>query len=152
MNEDLIKEQLRITNSIYYALLLWQVVFFVIAYILISSDEFSAYKELDEIFQIIVPIFGFAIMAASRFLYIKNIAGVDTNSETSEKLIKYKTFKIIQWAMVEGAATFAVIALMLTGNNLYTVVFVFLIGYFIVIKPSKENFRSDMKLISSDSD
>lgn len=151
MNVDNFKEQFKITNIIFYALLIWQLLFYAFAFWFSGSEGFTVNKELDEIFQFLIPLFGFTVMITSRFLYNKNISTVDEKEDVANKLAKYRTFKIIQWAMVEGASTIAIIGLMLTGNHLYSVVFIFLIGYFILIKPSNENFTSEMKISSTDS-
>jgi hypothetical protein len=90
------------------------------------------------------------MMTFSRFLFNKNISGVDEKGDATTKIAKYRTFKIIQWAQVESASMLSIIALMLTGNHLYSAVFIFLIGYFFLVKPSKENFVSEMKLSSAD--
>jgi len=150
MNGDNLKEQLKVTFSIYYALLIGQLLFFAVAFWFSGSENFTANKELDEIFQIIVPLFGLAMMIFSRFLYNKNISSVDENGDAITKIGKYRTFKIIQWAQVEGASMLSLVALMFTGNHLYSAVFIFLIGYFFLVKPSKKNFVSEMKLNSAD--
>ena len=90
------------------------------------------------------------MMIFSRFLYSKNIYGVDENENVKTKIAKYRTFKIIQWALVESATMLSLIGLMSTGNHLYSAVFIFLIGYFFLVKPSKENFVSELKLNSAD--
>jgi len=89
------------------------------------------------------------MMTFSRFLFNKNISGVDENMDMMTKITKYRTSKIIQWAQVESASMLSLVALMLTGNHLYSAVFIFLIGYFFLVKPSKENFVSEMKLNSA---
>jgi hypothetical protein len=150
MNSDNLKEQFKVTVSIYFALLVGQLLFFAVAFWFSGTEEFTANEELDEIFQIIVPLFGLMMMIFPRFLYSKNISGVDENENVKTKIAKYRTFKIIQWALVESATMFSLIALMTTGNHLYTAVFIFLIGYFFLVKPSKENFVSELKLNSAD--
>jgi len=152
MNSDNLNEQFKVTFIIYYALLTGQLLFFAVAFWISGSENFTANKRLDEIFQIIVPIFGFAMMIFSRFLYNKNISGVEENRDTITKIAKYRTFKIIQWAQVEGASMLSLVALMFTGNHLYSAVFIFLIGYFYLVKPSKGNFVSEMKLSSANAD
>jgi hypothetical protein len=150
MNSDNLKKQFKVTISIYFALLVAQLLFFAVAFWFSGSENFTANKELDEIFQIIVPLFGLMMMILSRFLYNKNISGVNENGDVKTKIAKYRTFKITHWAMVESASMLSLIALMFTGNHLYSAVFIFLIGYFFLVKPSKENFVSEMKLNSND--
>ena len=150
MYSNNLNDQFKVTSSIFYALLMGQLLFFVIAFWFSQSEEFTPSKKPDEIFQIIVPVFGLAMMIFSRYLYNKNISSVDERAEAKVKITKYRTFKIIQWALVESASLFSLIALMITGNHLYSAVFIFLIGYFFLVKPSKESFASEMKLNSTD--
>jgi hypothetical protein len=150
MSSKNLKEQFKVTIAIFFALLIGQLLFFTIAFWFTTSENFLADKELDEIFQIIIPLFGLVMMIFSRFLYNKNISSVDENGEVNTKIAKYRTFKIIQWAQIESATIASLIALMFTGNHLYSAVFIFLIGYLILVKPSKENFVNEMKLNSVD--
>lgn len=150
MNSDNLKAQFKVTISIFFGLLVGQLLFFAVAFWFSGTEEFTANKELDEIFQIVVPLFGLAMMILSRFVYNKKISGMDEMGNAITKIAKYRTFKIIQWAIVESATMLSLIALMFTGNHLYSAVFIFLIGYFFLVKPSKENFVSEMKLNSAD--
>lgn len=150
MNSDNFKLQFKVTISIYFALLVGQLLFFAVAFWFSGTEEFTANRKLDEIFQITVPLFGLMMMTLSRVVYNKKISGMDEKGDAITKISKYRSFKIIQWAIVESATMFSLIALMLTGNHLYSAVFIFLIGYFFLVKPSKENFVSEMKINSTD--
>lgn len=150
MNSDNFKLQFKVTISIYFALLVGQLLFFAVAFWFFGTEEFTANRKLDEIFQITVPLFGLMMMTLSRVVYNKKISGMDEMGDAITKISKYRSFKIIQWAIVESATMFSLIALMLTGNHLYSAVFIFLIGYFFLVKPSKENFVSEMKINSTD--
>jgi Zn-dependent protease with chaperone function len=147
-----IKNQLRITNTIYYALVMGILIFFIVVIILIQEKDFSSGKEIDSIFTIIVPVFGFMMMFISRFIYNQMISKAHTSDSLIQKLANYRTSKLVSWAMIEGACFLALIATMLTSNYLYAVVFIFLFGYFFLIKPSKESFIRDMRLNSDESD
>ena len=54
--------------------------------------------------------------------------------------------------MIEGACFFALVATMLTSNYLYIAVYIFLLGYFFLMRPSKESLVQDMRLNSVESD
>jgi hypothetical protein len=69
-----------------------------------------------------------------------------------QKITHYRTAKIVSWAMIESACFVALVATMLTSNYLYTVVFIFLVGYFILMRPSMESLIRDMRLNSEESD
>lgn len=147
-----IKNQMRITSTIYYALVSGLLIFFIVVLVLIQDKYLSAEKDLDNIFTIIVPVFGLMMMFISRMIYNQMLAKFDVNISLLQKLANYRTAKIVSWAMIEGACFFALVATMLTSNYLYVAVYIFLFGYFFLMKPSKESLVRDMRLNSEESD
>ncbi len=147
-----IKNQMRITNTFYYALVTGLLIFFIVVIVLIQDTDPSTGKDIDNILTIIVPVFGFMIMFVSRMIYTQMLSKVDSGNSLIKKISGYRTAKIIAWAMIEGACFFALVATMLTSNYLYVVVFIFLFGYFFLMKPSKESFIRDMHLNSEESE
>jgi len=147
-----IKNQMRITNTIYYSLVTGLLIFFIVLMVLIQGKHSSTAKEVDTIFTIIVPVFGLMMMFISRMIYNQMLAKFDVNVALQQKITNYRTAKIISWAIIEGACFFALVATMLTSNYLYVAVFVFLFGYFFLMKPSKESLIRDMNLNSDESD
>ena len=147
-----LKNQMRITNTIYYSLVTGLLIFFIVLMVLIQGKHSSTAKEVDTIFTIIVPVFGLMMMFISRMIYNQMLAKFDVNVALLQKITNYRTAKIISWAMIEGACFFALVATMLTSNYLYVAVFVFLFGYFFLMKPSKESLIRDMSLNSEESD
>jgi hypothetical protein len=85
-------------------------------------------------------------------IYNQLISRYDTSSNLLKKISYYRTAKIISWAMIESTCLFALLATMLTSNYLYIAVFIFLFGYFFLMKPSKESLIQDMRLSSEESD
>jgi hypothetical protein len=85
-------------------------------------------------------------------IYNQMILKFDSAANLLKKVSHYRTVKIISWAMIEGACFLSLVATMLTSNYLYVAVFIFLFGYFFLIKPSKESFIRDMHLNSDESD
>jgi hypothetical protein len=77
---------------------------------------------------------------------------LDASSSLIHKLSGYRTAKIVAWAMIESACLLALVATMLTSNYLYVAVFIFLFGYFFLMKPSKESLVRDMRLNSAESE
>ena len=147
-----LKNQMRITNTIYYSLVTGLLIFFIVLMVLIQGKHSSTAKEVDNIFPIIVPVFGLMMMFISRMIYNQMLAKFDVNVALLQKITNYRTVKIISWAIIEGACFFALVATMLTSNYLYVAVFVFLFGYFFLMKPSKESLIRDMSLNSEESD
>jgi uncharacterized membrane protein YfcA len=116
-----------------------------------QGRELEASKELDKIFMVIVPIFGLMTMLATRMLYYKLIANYSSGKDLLQKLVRYRTAKIISWAIVESACFLALVASILTSNYIYVVVVLFLLGYYFMLKPSRESFIRDMRLNSEES-
>jgi len=152
MSSSEIKNQLKVTNTIYLALLSGLVIFFVIVILLIQNKNLKLNTELDKIFTFLIPVFGLLMMFISRMIYNIMIAKLDSSSTIPQKISYYRTVKIISWALVEGACFLALVATILTSNYLYLVVFIFLLGYFFLLRPSAESLIKDMRLNSEESD
>jgi len=147
-----IKNQIRITNAIYYALVSGLLLFFIVVIVLIQDKDPSTGKDVDKIFTIIVPVFGLMMMFLSRMIYNQTLSKIDSGSSLIQKISGYRTAKIVAWAMLESACFFALVASMLTSNYLYVAVSIFLFGFFFLMKPSKESLIRDMHLNSDESD
>lgn len=151
-NNPDIKNQLRVTNTIYYSLITGLLLFFIVIMVFIQDNDRTAGKELDNIFTFVVPIFGLMMMFISRMIYNQMILKFDSSANLLQKISHYRTAKIVSWAMIEGACFFALVATMLTSNYLYVAVYIFLFGYFFLMRPSKESLIRDMHLNSEESD
>ena len=147
-----IKNHIRITNTIYYSLAAGMLLFFIVIIVLIQDKEILSDTNIDNIFMMIVPVFGFIMMFISRMFYNQLISKADAGTSLIQKISVYRTAKIVTWAMLEGACFFALVATLLTSNYLYVAVFIFLFGYFFLMKPSKESLIRDMRLNSDESD
>ncbi len=151
MDDNNISEQFRVTGIIYGALIFGLITFFAIALFIVENKKIEPIQSINEIFKFLIPIAGFAVMFLARSIYNKNISSMNYNDDLLSKISKYRTFKIIQWAQIEAGAFLSLVGFILTSNYLYAIVFLFLLGYLILIKPSKEQFISDLK-ISSEQD
>lgn len=147
-----IKYQLKITNTIYYALVLNMIVFLIVVMVILQNRDVEAVSDLDSIFTFVVPLLGFLVMMISRTLYNRMIADHTPHSNTLQKIVRFRKAKIISWALVEGGCIFALVASILTSNYLYIVVFILLFGYFFMLRPSGESLVRDMRLNSEESD
>ncbi len=146
MDDNNISEQFRVTGIIYGALILGLIVFFAIALFIVESKKFERIQSMDEIFKILIPLAGFAAMFLARGIYNKNISSLNYNEDLSSNITKYRTFKIIQWALVESVGFLSNVGFIITGNYLHAIVFLFMLGFFILIRPSKEQFFNDFKI------
>ena len=151
MDDNNISGQFRVTGIIYGALIFGLVTSFAIALFIVENKKVEPIQSIDEIFKFLIPIAGFAVMFLARSIYNKNISSANFSEALLAKITKYRTFKIIQWALIESGAFLSLAGFILTGNYLYAIIFLFLLGYLILIKPSKEQFIKDLK-ISSEQD
>ena len=147
-----IKNHLKITIIIFYSLLSGLLLFFVIVMMLIQNRDNSEGADIDKVLVFLVPVFGLLIMFFSRLISNQMLSKYKPGGGILQKITYYRTAKIVSWAMIEGACLFALVATLLTSNYLYTVVFIFLIGYFILMRPSKESLIREMHLNSEESD
>jgi hypothetical protein len=145
MDDNNISEQFRLTGIIYGALIFGLITFFAIALFIVENKKIEPIQSINEIFKFLIPIAGFAVMFLARSIYNKNISTVNFSEDISAKIAKYRTFKIVQWAQIESVAFLSNVGFILTGNYLYAIVFLFMLGYFILIKPSKEQFIRDFR-------
>lgn len=147
-----ITNQLRVTKRIYSSIFTGLILFLIVVIIIIRDSNAEGGNNLDKIFTVIVPLFGLLIMVISKLVYNRMISGYLSETDLVKKIMRYRTSKIISWAMVEAACFFALIATMLTSNYLYVVVVIFLLGYLFMLKPSKESLIRDFQLNSAESD
>jgi len=146
MSDDKFSEQFKIAIIIYGALIIGQLIFFAIALFIVEKNVVESVQYLDDIFQVLIPILGLFVMILVRSIYNKNLSSVNSNEDVNSKIVKYRGFKIFQWVLVESVSILSIIGLIITSNYLYAVVFLFMLGFFILIRPSKEQFFNDFKI------
>ena len=146
MTDNNISEQFRITGIVYSALIFGVIIFFAIALFIVESKKFEPNQAIDEIFKIFIPVVGFAVMYFARLIYKKNISSVNFYDDVLTKFSKYRSYKIIQWSLVESVGFLSNIGFIITGNYLYAIILLFMLGFFVLIKPTKEEFFRDFKI------
>ena len=146
-----IPQQHKINNILFLSLLIGQLLFTAVAVFVVQSGNLGiSDEELDSIFIIIVPLFGMTAMFISRFIYNKKAELVKMEPDKLKRISVYRTAKIISWAMVEGAVFFSLVIYIYTSKDVYIAVALFLIGFFIFNRPSKEQFKEVCNLSESD--
>lgn len=140
------KENFKINFIIYFTLLAGLILFALLAYFFPRGQEVGLNESLLNIFTYIVPTFAVFEIFLSQFVYNKFIQQIQTKATLFDKIGKYRTAKIISWALLEGAALFSVIAFIITRSSFfYIVLFVILIA-FILSKPSLDEFLNDFRI------
>jgi len=146
MTDNNISEQFRVTGIVYSALIFGMIIFFAIAMFIVENKNFEPNQSIDEIFKFLIPLVGFAVMYFVRVIYRKNISSVNFYDDLLSKFTNYRKFKIIQWSLIETVGILSNIGFIITGNYLYAIVFLFMLGFFVLIKPTKEEFFRDFKI------
>ena len=146
MDEVNIKNQFSTIMIIYSAILIGLLFFFGFSYYLVENNIIESNQDSDGVFRILIPIIGIISMFLSFKLYNSRISNSEKYKELSEKLLQYRSIKIMQWAILEGASFLSLVAFLLTGNYFYVIVLLFLIGFIVLVRPSKENFINDFQV------
>ncbi len=150
MNNPELKNRFNVIFIIYGALISGQFIFSIISYYLVENKLTETDQTIDGIFKILVPVVGIISMFVSRKLYNSKVSAYKESKELMQKLNFYLNSKIIQWAMLEGAGLLSLVAFLITGNYFYVIIFLLIIGFFILTRPSKENFFNDFRVSGSD--
>jgi len=146
------KDNFKINYIIYFAILTGLIVFAVIAYFIISQSVDQPDESLLNIFMFLIPAFAIVMIFLSRFMYNKICQQVSGASSLFEKIGKYRTAKIVSWAMLEGAGLFSIVAFIITHSEFFLIVFFVIVGAFILSKPSIEEFLNDFKIEVNEKD
>lgn len=146
MSKSEVKIQIAVNNKIYFAILFGQLLLFAVALWFVETSQADFNYSGNDFFSLTVPLYGIIMMIGSKFIYNKKVASIKEEKELILKLSKYRTAKIIVWAMVESAGLFSIVIFMSTGKYFYAIVFVLIVGYYLLNRPSKENIVSDLQL------
>jgi hypothetical protein len=146
MNKEFFNEHFKKTSYIYYLLLLGKISILVVSIVLVDYFNIKDDAVKDDSFRILIPLMGIIVMIISNKIYNRRISTIQVNESIENKLEKYRTYKIIQWTLIEGAGLLALTVFIFTKNYLYAIISLFLIGYFILLRPTKRQLKTDMKI------
>lgn len=145
-----IKNQFNVLLKIYGSLIFGQILFFAVAMYFVEGQGGQLDASLDEVFKILVPVFGIFSMFGAYKIYDIKISRIKNESTLLQKIQEFRTIKIIQWAVLEGAAFLSIVAFMYTGNYFHIIVFLFVMGFNFLYRPSKESFFDGVKISEAD--
>ncbi|PHI20059.1 hypothetical protein CEQ90_10010 [Lewinellaceae bacterium SD302] len=138
----------KMMQTIHYALLSGILLFAAVAYFV---DPVNPKVEgLYDLFRYLVPGLAAMTLLAGRFV-TKPIFATAANKESlNAKLDVFRTGMLIRWALAEGAALFAIVAFMLTGNLVMLLVGLALALYLFTLRPSPEAAGAALELSESE--
>lgn len=125
---------------IFFAILTSLIFFAVISYFLIAPAIDKTDENLFTAFIFVVPLFSITMIFLARFLLRKISGQNDNTTPVDQKLVKYRTTKIISWAFIESAGLFNVVAYNLTKSTVFFIVFFVVFAAFFINKPSMSEF------------
>ncbi len=138
-NENVKPGELKSLQIIHRALLLGLVLFAAIAFYLNYSGNFIAgLKNYDRLLQVIAITLSFGGFFIGSLLFKKKMQQLkDSSPELTVKLSTYRSAAIMQWALLEGPALFAISCFLMVGNYAFLALAVVFIILFAVTAPNK---------------
>ncbi|MCC6549443.1 MAG: hypothetical protein IT279_05180 [Ignavibacteriaceae bacterium] len=98
------------------------------------------------VFQIFVPVYGLLMIVTGGFIYRKLVSSIPSELPLIDKLNKYRTFNLVQYAMLESSALFSLVIFFITKDLLsFGVAGVILVAFFF-IRPSTDKCVTDLHL------
>jgi hypothetical protein len=150
LNNTSVSKQFITLNIIFIALLSAQFIYFAIGLFLIQTGSVPVQTELDKIFMFIAPVIVLSGIIAAKFIYSKMVSSFDKNLPLDNKIMSYRNSGLVRLALIEGVNIFNISIMIITGNYLYTAYFLILIAFYILFKPSKDNFIVEYQISSDD--
>ncbi|QXP52754.1 hypothetical protein H0I25_12815 [Cellulophaga sp. HaHa_2_95] len=106
-------------------------------------NEFSMEND---IFIYVVPIVAMVGYFASKYMYSRELAAINTSEDLKTKLALYQKANILKFALLEGPAFLAFLQFMSNGYTLYFTIGTTLLLYLAMQSPSKTKTIEELSL------
>lgn len=143
MQEDEVIPAFKIINTIYLAIGAGMLITAGVFYYLVESGGTVTDSQLASILQIAVLVAGVGGFGAGRYLYGTFSARSKAETMISQKLTHYRTALLISWAAIEGPGLFALVAYLLSGDQLFLAFFAMIFLVFVFTRPTVSKFQQD---------
>ncbi|MGZ2371423.1 hypothetical protein ACXR6G_16710 [Ancylomarina sp. YFZ004] len=145
--EQTSKQYFKSLKVIHIALLLGQLAFATLAYIINFITPISnGMEDLNDIFLILVSVITFGSIAAGIFITKSKLIAANEKPNLSDKLNDYRALTIARLALLEGPVFFAIISFLLTGNLIFLGFAGLILIIFIIQAPGKDKLINDLEL------
>jgi hypothetical protein len=94
----------------------------------------------------IVPVVAIGSIFLGDFVFKKMLNGLSKDSSLRDKLAKFQTASMIKYALLEGAALFAIVIFSNTQNLSYLIIGAFLIFFLLLQRPTKDKIERFLDL------
>jgi len=129
---------LKALQIVHRAMLLGMILFAAISFFLSYTGNFPpSLQSYNEVFQVIAVLLSLAGFFLGNFLFKKKILSLRELNNLTSKLSGYRAASLIQWALLEAPALFAVICFLLVGNFAFLALAAALVLLFVINAPSK---------------
>jgi len=140
-------EYFRALKIVHFALTLGQILFGIIAFVVVNMNETTIADEfLTQVLFIIVPIFMIGTFIASNVLFKKRIEIAKSKNNLIGKMNEYRTAIILKLAPLEGGSFFSIIAYFITNNIIFLSLSALIVLMFALNQPTKEKAIADLEL------
>jgi F0F1-type ATP synthase membrane subunit c/vacuolar-type H+-ATPase subunit K len=143
----LIEKELKMLGLIHVAMMAG---IFIFALVITLMDVFREgpppIPESFPVMQILVPVYGLMMIISGNLVYKKLISSIPTEVSIQEKMMKYRAFSLVQYAMLESAALFSLVVFFLTKDLLSFVVAGVILLAFFFSRPSTDKCITDLRL------
>lgn len=144
------KENFKVTNIIFIALLAGMFLMLAAAYFVVSNNE---YQTDDSIFNILLLVNAFLsglMIFLPRKMYDAAVNLYDKSRDLGSKINHHRTQNIVRWAMIEASVLFAIVSAFVTGDLIFLAFALVMITFFYIHRPTIQKFETEYKLSSEE--
>ncbi|WP_190811287.1 hypothetical protein [Flagellimonas sp. S3867] len=121
------------------------IVFGILAYRAIPNTHFS-FREVDNMFLIVVPVFALVCIFIGHFIYKQSVKNIPPTAALKHQLVQFQTASIINYALIESAILFGIVSFCINKNLIFLLLSSTILLYFFLIRPTKQKIVRDLNL------
>ena len=104
-------------------------------FVYFQNRSFTVGTDSNDLYVYIVPTIAILGYFLGKFLFQKQLQRIDRKDNLTGKLVRYQIASLVQYALLEGPAFFALVIYYIKGNALYLVIGLSLLAYLIMLRP-----------------
>lgn len=144
MKTGIVDTHFRKLAYIYTILIISQIVLFAVSYFKVNN-EVAVEIISDNALRVFVPLTGIIAMILSKKINDSKISKMIVNYSIKHTLGKYKKYKILQWGIIIIVSIAALVVFTYTKDYFYVIVYLFMIGYLILLRPLRQHIYNLVK-------
>jgi len=146
------KQKLNISTflMIFWVLFAAQIIFFLIANVIVYTNKIHISDYAGQIIEYIVPIVVLGSVIAGLLLNFISARKLRNLSDVQEKFTRFTTNNIIGWAFIEGAVIMTILAFLITQHHFYQIAALIMISFFLITIPSAKRISFALNLNEDD--